>query len=58
MRYCRRGWRDTWLTGLTSKRAMCGELGLRDADDQTIFQHARQTSSIVVIKDSDFVELV
>ncbi|MGH8611059.1 MAG: DUF5615 family PIN-like protein [Gammaproteobacteria bacterium] len=34
------------------------ELGLRDADDQTIFQHARQTSSIVVTKDSDFVELV
>jgi predicted nuclease of predicted toxin-antitoxin system len=34
------------------------ELGLRDADDQAIFQYAKQTASIVVTKDSDFVELV
>lgn len=34
------------------------ELGLRDADDLTIFQHAKATSAIVITKDSDFVELV
>ena len=34
------------------------DLGLKDADDLIIFQYARQTPSIVVTKDSDFVELV
>ena len=34
------------------------ELGLRDADDLTIFQYAKKTSSVVVTKDSDLVELV
>lgn len=35
-----------------------GELGLRDADDLSIHRYARTSSSIVVTKDSDFVELV
>ena len=34
------------------------ELGMGNADDQTIFNYSRQASSIVVTKDSDFVELV
>jgi predicted nuclease of predicted toxin-antitoxin system len=34
------------------------DLGLRDADDLTIFQYAKKMSLIVVTKDSDFVELV
>ena len=34
------------------------DLGLRDADDPTIFQYAKKMSLIVVTKDSDFVELV
>ena len=34
------------------------ELGLRDADDRTIFDAARKASAIVISKDVDFVELV
>jgi len=34
------------------------DLGLRDADDLTIHRYAKETSSVVVTKDSDFVELV
>jgi len=34
------------------------ELGLRDAEDLAIFQHAKRTAAVVVTKDSDFVELV
>lgn len=34
------------------------DLGLRDADDLTIHGHARRSESIVITKDSDFVELV
>ena len=34
------------------------ELGLRDADDRTIHRYAADSTSIVITKDSDFVELV
>lgn len=34
------------------------ELGLRDADDRTIHRYAVDKTSIVITKDSDFVELV
>lgn len=34
------------------------DLGLRDADDLSIQRYAKKTSSVVVTKDSDFVELV
>lgn len=34
------------------------DLGLRDADDLSIHRYARVSSSVVVTKDSDFVELV
>ena len=35
------------------------DLGLRDADDQTIFQLARDAGDVVILsKDSDFVDLV
>lgn len=34
------------------------DLGLRDADDQTIFQSARDAGDVVILsKDSDFVDL-
>jgi predicted nuclease of predicted toxin-antitoxin system len=32
-------------------------LGLRDADDETIFQAAKEASAVVMTKDSDFLEL-
>jgi predicted nuclease of predicted toxin-antitoxin system len=32
-------------------------LGLRDADDITIFQAAREASAVVMTKDADFLEL-
>ena len=48
-----------YLTGQFNVQAShVRELGLGNADDQTIFNYARQTASIVVTKDSDFVELV
>lgn len=34
------------------------DLGLRDADDRTIHRYASSSASIVITKDSDFVELV
>jgi predicted nuclease of predicted toxin-antitoxin system len=35
------------------------DLGLRDADDRTIFQAARDAGDVVIFsKDSDFVDLV
>ena len=34
------------------------ELGLREADDRTIFDAARSAEAIVISKDVDFVELV
>jgi len=34
------------------------DLGLRDAEDELIFQQAQQTGIVLISKDSDFVEMV
>lgn len=34
------------------------DLQLRDADDEHIFQQARQANMVIISKDSDFVEMV
>jgi predicted nuclease of predicted toxin-antitoxin system len=34
------------------------DLGLRDAEDEPIFSHARSCKAIVMTKDSDFVDLL
>ncbi len=34
------------------------DLGLRDAEDESIFSHARSHNAIVMTKDSDFVDLL
>ena len=34
------------------------ELGLRDAEDQVVFEQARAAAAVLISKDSDFVELV
>ncbi len=34
------------------------DLGLRDAEDEVIFQQARQAGIVLISKDSDFVEMV
>jgi predicted nuclease of predicted toxin-antitoxin system len=34
------------------------DIGLRDASDDDIFQHARASSVVVMSKDRDFVDLV
>ena len=34
------------------------ELGLRDAEDQIVFEQARGAGAVLISKDSDFVELV
>jgi predicted nuclease of predicted toxin-antitoxin system len=48
-----------WLQQSFAVRAQSlRELGLRDADDQTIFDRARAADAIVISKDADFVELV
>lgn len=43
---------------MVSKRARCGDLGLRDAGDRAIFDQAGPAAATLVTKDSDFVELV
>ena len=34
------------------------DLGLRDAEDQVVFEQARAAAAVLISKDSDFVELV
>jgi len=34
------------------------DLGLRDAEDQVVFEKARASAAVLISKDSDFVELV
>lgn len=34
------------------------DLGLRDADDKTIFLEAKKAGAIIVTKDSDFIHLI
>lgn len=48
-----------WLTETFNVQAQSLKfLGLRDAEDETIFEAARQQQVVIVSKDSDFVELV
>ncbi|MDA3874297.1 MAG: DUF5615 family PIN-like protein [Kiritimatiellae bacterium] len=50
---------DRWIQeklGLKLKRIR--DIGLRDAEDEQIFDQARTKNTIVMTKDRDFVELV
>ena len=48
-----------WLReALAIDAAGVRDIGLRDADDKTIFAAARQAGATIVSKDQDFVELV
>lgn len=48
-----------WLrTALDLDAVAVRDLGLRDAEDQVIFDRARVSAAIVVTKDRDFIELV
>lgn len=47
-----------WLTANCSVEAMpLRELGLRDAEDEHIFQRARTEGAVIITKDADFVRL-
>jgi predicted nuclease of predicted toxin-antitoxin system len=49
----------SWLTKTFSVEAYAlKDLALRDAEDLAIFQAARQTQTVIISKDSDFVEMV
>lgn len=48
-----------WLrTEMAQDAHALRELGLRDADDRTIFAEAKTANAILLSKDVDFVELV
>lgn len=48
-----------WIQDKFSIRAIpVRDLGLRDADDKTIFSEAKNASAIVMTKDRDFTELL
>ena len=48
-----------WLAESFSLTALSvRDAGLRDAEDEAIFQAARKAADIVITKDSDFVELL
>ena len=48
-----------WLTGAFQVEARSlQDLGLRDAEDQVVFEQARVADAVLISKDSDFVELV
>ena len=48
-----------WITAQFSVPALAlRDLGLRDAEDEEIFQAARAASAVVVTKDADFVDLL
>ena len=60
-------WLDAQLSPALARwmEAECGvtaipirELGLRDADDPTIFAAAKAATAVVVTKDSDFIQLL
>lgn len=48
-----------WLTQTFNVEAYAlRDLNLRDAEDEQIFQQARQQGIVIISKDSDFVEMV
>ena len=48
-----------WLAGAFGVEARpMRELGLREAEDETIFMAARRAGAVIISKDSDFVELL
>lgn len=48
----------TWITTTFGIEAFSvAFLGLRDANDETIFQAARTANAVVMTKDSDFLDL-
>jgi predicted nuclease of predicted toxin-antitoxin system len=48
-----------WLTQTFNVEAYAlRDLNLRDAEDEQIFQQARQQGVVIISKDSDFVEMV
>jgi predicted nuclease of predicted toxin-antitoxin system len=46
----------SWLTEHGHKAEHVGDLGLREADDIEIWDHALNTGAIIVTKDEDFAE--
>jgi predicted nuclease of predicted toxin-antitoxin system len=49
----------SWLTQTFNVEAYAlRDLNLRDAEDEQIFQKARQQGIVIISKDSDFVEMV
>ncbi len=48
-----------WIREIKGQEAEAPrDLGLRDADDETIFSQARSQEAIVMTKDADFVDLL
>jgi predicted nuclease of predicted toxin-antitoxin system len=49
----------SWLKEMfkVEAHALC-DLGLRDAEDEQLFHKARQQGTVIISKDSDFVEMV
>jgi predicted nuclease of predicted toxin-antitoxin system len=49
----------TWISGNFPVSAVAiRDIGLRDAEDEEIFEAARQAKAMVMTKDSDFVRLL
>jgi predicted nuclease of predicted toxin-antitoxin system len=49
----------TWITNTFGVTAIAlRDIGMRDAEDQEIFELAKAQGAIVITKDSDFVDLV
>jgi predicted nuclease of predicted toxin-antitoxin system len=47
-----------WLREAGHEATAVGDVGLRDAADSVIWQHARDTGAIIVTKDEDFARRV
>jgi predicted nuclease of predicted toxin-antitoxin system len=48
-----------WITGTLGHEAFAlRDLGLRDADDDEIFDRGRSAHAVILTKDKDFVEIV
>lgn len=45
-----------WIKSRGHEATHVFELGFHNADDSTIWQHARKTNAVVVSKDEDFVD--
>lgn len=47
----------SWLSHRGHEAVACRDIGMRDADDRTIWERAKRDGAVIVTKDEDFAAL-